>query len=49
MNIGAYIHQRYIPRFLNWLTEEYNIYSLVMKVCSSVITDECSFVSCSGG
>jgi hypothetical protein len=43
MNIVAYIHRCYIPR----LTEEYNIYSSVMKVCSSVITDERSCVSCS--
>jgi hypothetical protein len=40
-NIGAYIHQRYIPR----LIEEYNVYSSIIKVCSSVITDECSNVS----
>jgi hypothetical protein len=47
MNIGAYIHRHYIPQFLHWLTEEYNIYSSVIKVCSSVIIDECSCVSCS--
>jgi hypothetical protein len=49
MNIGAYIHQCYIPRFLHRLTKEYNVYSLVMKVYSSVITDEHSCVSYSVG
>jgi hypothetical protein len=49
MNIGAYIHWRYIPQFLCRLTEEYNVYSSVMKVCSSVVTDERSCVSCSEG
>jgi hypothetical protein len=42
-NIIAYIHQRYIPR----LTEKYTVYLLVMKVCSSIITDERVRVSCS--
>jgi hypothetical protein len=36
MNIGAYIHWPCIHR----LTEEYNIYLSVIKVCSSVITNE---------
>jgi hypothetical protein len=54
MNIRAYIHRCYIPWFLRWFTEEYNVYSSVMKVCSSVmkvclsgITDEHFCVSCS--
>jgi hypothetical protein len=47
MNIVAYICRRYIPWFLHWLTEEYDVYSSVMKVCSSVITDEHVCVSCS--
>jgi hypothetical protein len=27
-DIGAYIHRRYIPRFLCRLKKEYNVYSL---------------------
>jgi hypothetical protein len=47
MNIVAYIRRCYIPRLLHRLTEKYNVYSSVMKVCSSVITDERVCVSCS--
>jgi hypothetical protein len=47
MNIVAYIRRCYIPRFLRRLTEEYNVYSSVMKVCSLVIIDERVCVSCS--
>jgi hypothetical protein len=47
MNIGSYIHWSYIPRLFERLTEEYNVYSSVMKVCSSVITDKHFDVSCS--
>jgi hypothetical protein len=46
MNIVTYICRRYISRFLCRLNEEYIIYSSVMNVCSSVITDECVCVSC---
>jgi hypothetical protein len=44
MNIMTYIHRRYIPHYLRRLTEKYNIYSSVIKVCSSV---ERVRVSCS--
>jgi hypothetical protein len=40
------IHRRYIPWLLHQLIEEYNIYSSVMKVYLSVITDERVCVSC---
>jgi hypothetical protein len=43
----AYVHRHYIPRFLRQLTKEYNAYSSVMKVCSSVITDERVCIFCS--
>jgi hypothetical protein len=43
MKIGTYIHWSYILR----LTNEYNLYSSVMKICSSVITNEHFDVSCS--
>jgi hypothetical protein len=39
MNIVSFIHQCYIPRLLHRLTDKYNVYSSVIKVCSSVITD----------
>jgi hypothetical protein len=45
--IYFYIRQSYIPQLLHRLTEEYNVYSSVMNVCLSVITDECSCVFCS--
>jgi hypothetical protein len=39
MNIGAaYIHQHYISRFLRRLIKKYNIYSSVIKLCSSFPT-----------
>jgi hypothetical protein len=39
-NIVVYIRWRYIPRLLRWLTEEYKLYSSVIELCSSVITEE---------
>jgi hypothetical protein len=47
MNIVPYIRQRYIPRLLRRLTEEYNAYLSVLKVCLPVITDKRVYVSCS--
>jgi hypothetical protein len=46
-NIKNYIHRRYVPRWFHWLTEEFNLYSLVLQLYSSVLTDECFIVSCS--
>jgi hypothetical protein len=43
----AYIHWHYILGLLHQLTKEYNLYSLVTKIRSSVITEECILVSCS--
>jgi hypothetical protein len=40
MNIVAYIHRRYIPRLLRWLTGEYKQCSSVIELCSLVITKE---------
>jgi hypothetical protein len=42
-NIIAYICQRYIPRLLYRLIGEYNLYFLVIQLCSSIITDEVSW------
>jgi hypothetical protein len=43
----TYIHQRYIPQLLSWLTAECNLYSSVIELRSSVTTEECILVSCS--
>jgi hypothetical protein len=40
INIETYIHRCYIYRFLHWLSDEYNVYSSVIKVCLSIIIDE---------
>jgi hypothetical protein len=45
-NTVAYIRWWYIPRLLHLLTEEYNIYSSVIQLRSSVITEEHILVSC---
>jgi hypothetical protein len=45
----TYIHRRYIPQLFHRLIKKYNVYSLVMKACSSVITDERVCISCSVG
>jgi hypothetical protein len=47
MNIVAYIHRCNIPRLVHQLTEEYNIPSSILNVCSLVITDKHFVVSCS--
>jgi hypothetical protein len=36
----ADIHRYYIPLLFHWLTDEYNIYSLVIQLNSLIITDE---------
>jgi hypothetical protein len=43
----TYIHWRYIPWFLQLLTEKDNLSSSVMKACSTVTTDKCLDISCS--
>jgi hypothetical protein len=47
MNVWTYIRRSYISRLLHQLSEEYNLSSLIYKLCSSIITDECFIVSCS--
>jgi hypothetical protein len=41
------IHRCYIPQLLRRLTKEYNLFSSVIQLHSSVITDEYVLVSCS--
>jgi hypothetical protein len=47
MNIVAYIHRCYIARLVHRLTEKYNVTSSVLKLCSSIITNEHVVISCS--
>jgi hypothetical protein len=43
----VYIHRCYIPQLLRFLTEEYNLHSLVIEVRLSVITNKRFLVFCS--
>jgi hypothetical protein len=45
----AYICRCYIPHLLRRLTEEYNLYSSVIQLHSSIIADEYVMVSYSVG
>jgi hypothetical protein len=42
----TYSHWRYIPQLFRQLTEEYNLYSSVIQLNSSIITDEYVVLSC---
>jgi hypothetical protein len=44
----TYIHRHYISRLLHRLTEEYSLYSSVIELRSSVITEKRILISCSG-
>jgi hypothetical protein len=44
-----YILQHYIPQLFCRLTKEYKLYSSVIELCSSVITEERVLVFCSDG
>jgi hypothetical protein len=44
-NIVTYIYRCYIPRLLSQLTVEYTLYSSVIELCSSTITEEHILVS----
>jgi hypothetical protein len=45
-NIITYSRWRYIPQLFRQLTEEYNLYSSVIQLNSSIITDEYVVLSC---
>jgi hypothetical protein len=44
MNIWTYIYRIYIYQLLRQLTEEYNLFSSIYKLCLSVITDKRFYV-----
>jgi hypothetical protein len=46
-NIKNYIHRCYITQYIHWLTEEFIIYSSLLQVYSSVVTNEYIVDSCS--